>query len=38
MQETMTLKEAIQLRHSVRSYTDQPITGEVKQELEAFIA
>lgn len=38
MQETMSLKEAIQVRHSVRSYTDQPITGAVKQELEAFIA
>ena len=34
----MTLQEAIQMRHSVRSFTDQQITGEVKQQLEDIIA
>lgn len=37
MPEIMTVKEAIQVRHSVRSYTDTPITGVTKQELEAYI-
>ena len=37
MQELLSLKEAILTRHSVRSYTDQPIVGEVKEMLEVFI-
>ena len=34
----MDLFQAMQERHSVRSYTDQPIEGEVKEKLEHFIA
>ena len=30
----MTLLEAMERRHSVRSYTDQPICGEVLASLE----
>lgn len=33
----MDLKEAIKNRHSVRSYTDRKIEGDVKNELLAFI-
>ena len=33
----MDLFQAMQERHSVRSYTDQPIEGEVKEKLEHFI-
>ena len=34
----MTLKEAIKERHSVRQYTDAPIAGETRAELERLIA
>lgn len=34
----MTILEAIKQRHSVRSYTDRPIDGHVKQRLEDEIA
>lgn len=34
----MTLQEAILARHSVRSYTDRPIEGEILRELEDCIA
>ena len=33
----MTLLEAVKERHSVRSYTDKPIDGEVKENLKKFI-
>ena len=33
----MTLIEAIQARHSVRAYTDQPITGDVLEALNQKI-
>lgn len=33
----MELLEAIGLRHSVRSYKDEPIDGEIKNELISFI-
>ena len=34
----MELWEAMEQRHSVRAYQDRPIAGEVKEELEAWIA
>lgn len=34
----MDLLEAAKARHSVRRYTDKPIEGEVKAQLEGFIA
>ena len=34
----MTEAEAIKARHSVRSYTDKKIDGEVKAQLESFIS
>ena len=34
----MNLQQAMEQRHSVRSYTDRPITGDVKEKLEGFIA
>lgn len=34
----MNLLQAMRERHSVRSYTDQPIEGVVKEQLSAFIA
>ena len=33
----MNLLQAIKERHSVRSYTDRPIEGRVREELQAFI-
>jgi nitroreductase len=33
----MDINEAIERRHSVRSYTDRPITGEVEKELRDLI-
>lgn len=33
----MTLQEAMNTRHSVRAYTDQPIEGTVKEDLLSFI-
>ena len=33
----MTTAEAIEHRHSIRKYTDQPITGAVRDNLSAFI-
>lgn len=33
----MNLKQAMLERHSVRSYSDKPITGETKEKLTAFI-
>ncbi len=33
----MDLMEAIEQRHSVRSYRDEPIEGKVKEELQAWI-
>lgn len=33
----MNLLDAIQTRHSVRSYTDQKIEGTVKDELSSFL-
>lgn len=33
----MDLLKAMSERHSVRSYTDQPITGQTKEELRSFI-
>ena len=33
----MNLQQAMLERHSVRSYTDKPITGEIKEKLTAFI-
>lgn len=35
--ETMEIREAIRARHSVRKYLDIPITGEMKEKLEALI-
>ena len=35
--ETMEIREAIRARHSVRKYLDMPITGEMKEKLEALI-
>ena len=34
----MELWEAMEQRHSVRAYQDRPIAGDVKEELEAWIA
>ena len=34
----MDVWQAMQERHSVRSYTDKPIEGEVKKKLAAKIA
>jgi len=34
----MNLQEAVLARHSVRSYTDRPIEGEILRELEDCIA
>lgn len=34
----MTILEAMEKRHSVRSYTDQKIEGKVLQELQSYIA
>jgi nitroreductase len=36
--EIMDINEAIEKRHSIRSYTDRPITGEVEKELRDLIA
>ena len=33
----MEIREAIRARHSVRKYLDMPITGEMKEKLEALI-
>jgi len=33
----MDLRAAIEARHSVRKYTDQPIVGTVAEELQAFV-
>lgn len=33
----MDLIEAMEKRRSVRSYTDKPITGKDKEELQAYI-
>ena len=33
----MNLLQAIKERHSVRSYTNRPIEGRVREELQAFI-
>ena len=33
----MTTAEAIEHRHSIRKYTDKPITGAVRDNLSAFI-
>ena len=34
----MDIMQAMKERHSVRSYTDQAITGTVKEELESFVS
>jgi nitroreductase len=34
----MNINEAIEKRHSIRSYTTRPITGEVEQELRDLVA
>lgn len=34
----MNLQQAMEQRHSVRSYIDRPIAGDVKEKLEGFIA
>ena len=33
----MTIEDAMKQRHSVRSYTDRPVEGEVKEQLEEFV-
>lgn len=33
----MNYQEAIELRHSVRSYSDRPIEGEIKEKLNRYI-
>ena len=34
----MTIREAIDARHSVRAYTKRPIDGEIRKALEDEIA
>ena len=33
----MDLLQAMRERHSVRSYTEQPIEGKIKKDLTAFV-
>ena len=33
----MDLLQAMRERHSVRSYTEQPIEGKIKEDLAAFV-